>query len=279
MKSLFFILLFAAFAIFAYFYRAAISAIKNRAVSYAGFVEGLVKNSIAGVKKSAIVRIEAAAGAVLFALCAVTGMWILLVPSAAIMLILPKIYVSMERRRYLEQYRAGLQGFLEHLIAALRSGTSVTRALQDFCASDNSPVGREISLVIQKTGLGSAMKEAFIELNSRVPVGENEILTAALSTALETGGNLSEVLSAILSTIRQRDSLLREVKALTSQGILSGIIVGALPFLLAGVLSVMDPELMLPLFTTREGLLMAAAAVLMESIGAFIIYRIVDIKG
>jgi tight adherence protein B len=279
LKSLFLILLFIAFAIFAYFYRDALSAIKNRFLSYAAFIERLVKNSVAGVKKSAIARIEAASGAVLLALCAATGAWLLLVPSAAVMFIIPGIYVSLERRRYLAQYRAGLQGFLEHLIAALRSGTSITRALQDFCLADNSPVGREISLVIQKTGLGSSMKEALLELNSRVPVGENEILTAALSTALETGGNLSEVLSVILSTIRQRDSLLREVKALTSQGILSGIIVGALPFLLAGVMSVMDPELMGPLFTTRAGLLMLAAAVMMESLGAFIIYRIVDIKG
>jgi tight adherence protein B len=87
------------------------------------------------------------------------------------------------------------------------------------------------------------------------------------------------VLSTILATIRQREALLRDVKALTSQGLLSGLIVGALPFLLAGVMLLMDPELMLPLFTTREGALMIAAAVIMEATGGFIIFKIVDIKG
>jgi tight adherence protein B len=140
-------------------------------------------------------------------------------------------------------------------------------------------VAREISFVLKKTGFGSAMKEALEDLNRRVPVRENEILTAALSTALETGGNLSDVLSTILATIRQREALLRDVKALTSQGLLSGLIVGALPFLLAGVMLLMDPELMLPLFTTREGALMIAAAVIMEATGGFIIFKIVDIKG
>ena len=140
-------------------------------------------------------------------------------------------------------------------------------------------MAREISFVLKKTGFGSAMKEALEDLNRRVPVRENEILTAALSTALETGGNLSDVLSTILATIRQREALLRDVKALTSQGLLSGLIVGALPFLLAGVMLLMDPELMLPLFTTREGALMIAAAVIMEATGGFIIFKIVDIKG
>jgi tight adherence protein B len=279
LKFVFLSLLFLASAILAYFHRVIFQHLKNRAASYRRFVEAIIRNSAAAVKKSAIVRIEAVTAVVSAALCALSGIWLLIIPAVLIMFFIPKIYISIERKRYIAQYRAGLQGFLEQVISSLRAGTSISRALQDYCAGDNSPVAREISFVLKKTGFGSAMKEALEDLNRRVPVRENEILTAALSTALETGGNLSDVLSTILATIRQREALLRDVKALTSQGLLSGLIVGALPFLLAGVMLLMDPELMLPLFTTREGALMIAAAVIMEATGGFIIFKIVDIKG
>lgn len=279
MKFVFLSLLFFASAVITYFHRVIFQHLKNRAASYRRFVDTIIKNSAAAVKKSAIVRIEAVTAVVSAALCAITGVWLLVIPAVVIMLFIPKIYISIERKRYTARYRAGLQGFLEQVISSLRAGTSISRALQDYCAGDSSPVAREISFVLKKTGFGSAMKEALEELNVRVPVRENEILTAALSTALETGGNLSDVLSTILATIRQREALLRDVKALTSQGLLSGLIVGALPFLLAGVMLLMDPELMLPLFTTREGALMIAAAVVMEATGGFIIFKIVDIKG
>jgi tight adherence protein B len=279
LKPFFLITAFFSAAISVYFYRAIVSAIKNKAAAYLNFVETTIKNSAAIIKKSAIIRIEAAAAVLSLTLCAATGAWFILAPTAIVMLVIPKMYVSFERGVYLKRYCAGLEGFLEQLISSLKSGNSITRGLQDFCAADNSPVGHEISMVMQKTGLGFSIKDALVEMKNRVPVSENEMLVSALSTAIETGGNLSVILSTILQTIRQRNSLEREVKALTSQGILSGIIVGALPFMLSGIMLLMDPELMLPLFTTGQGLLMVSAAVVLEALGGFFIFKITDIKG
>jgi len=94
----------------------------------------------------------------------------------------------------------------------------------------------------------------------------------------QVGGNLAEILDNIANTIRERIRIKGEIKTLTAQGKVSGIVIGVLPLVLAGVLSVMSPEYLKPLISTPMGMGMLAAALTLEISGILLIRKIININ-
>jgi len=277
-KIIYALFLFAAAAIIVYYNRVIRLFILSKINDYKSGVNSIIKSSITGIKTSAIIRLEIAAALFMAFFVMLTGQWLLIIFGAPIMLVIPKMHADYERKKYISQYYAGLTGFLESVISGLKAGLSVVAAFQQIAARDKSPIGLEISQVLKKVSLGKSLQESLLELAEKIPLKENEIVVSAVNTAMETGGNITEVLSNILDTIRKREELGREVKSLTSQGVLSGIIVGLLPVFMIVVISFMDPSYIEPLFNTGIGLAALAAAVVMEITGAVVIARIVDVK-
>jgi tight adherence protein B len=241
-------------------------------------VEKLVKGSLAAVKQNEILRLQILSGSVLFLSALLLGSWVLSLLLAPVIIFIPKIFVARRQKKYYHDYRQGLTAFLESLVSSLKAGLSLNRAFAVFTERDKTPVGREVTVMLNRVSFGLSMQDAISELSERIPVRENQIVMAALSTALETGGNITEVLSNILDTIRKRDELDREVKALTSQGVMSGIVVGCLPIFLLIIITVIDPSFTAPLFTTTQGMLLLFAAAVMELIGAYLISRITKVE-
>lgn len=250
----------------------------SRLKKYKDEIDGLVKTSMTSIKKNAIVRIELLAAASAIIISLLSGYFFFIILVIPVMAVIPKLYVANEQKKYARDYYNGLTGFLESVISNMKAGMSISKALQTVSEMDKGPVGKEMTLVLKKLELGKSLQDALNDLAEKIPVKENEIVIAAINTALETGGNITEVLSNILDTIRKRDELGREVKTLTSQGVLSGFIVGLLPVFLLGIISLFDPGFIAPLFSTPVGIALLAAAVVMEFTGGFIISKIVDVK-
>jgi tight adherence protein B len=93
----------------------------------------------------------------------------------------------------------------------------------------------------------------------------------------ETGGNLAETFDTIVTTIRERVKVENKIAALTAQGFYQGMLVMAIPPILAVILNQSDPELMRPLFTTLPGWLLILVIILLEVVGFFVIMLIVKI--
>jgi tight adherence protein B len=278
MKILFSCLVFLCAAAAVYSMPYIISESKKKYSLYKNNIEKLVKGSLAVVKQNEILRLQILSAALLLLSALLLGNWILSLILAPIVFFIPKIFVSRRQKKYYRDYRQGLTAFLESLVSSLKAGLSLNRAFVVFTDRDKTPVGREVTVMLNRVNFGLSMQDAISELSERIPVRENQIVMAALSTALETGGNITEVLSNILDTIRKRDELDREVKALTSQGVMSGIVVGCLPVFLLIIITVIDPSFTAPLFTTTQGMLLLSAAAVMELIGAYLISRITKVE-
>jgi tight adherence protein B len=176
------------------------------------------------------------------------------------------------------QYHNSIIDFLELLISSLKSGLSIIKSLQVCSQRDRGPLGNEISIVLRNVELGKTLQESLMILSERIPIRENQMMISAIINGIETGGNITEILENIHETIRKREELNREIKALTSQGVLSGLIVGLLPLFLVFILFFIDPYFIEPLFKTSTGHLLLIVAVLMEITGVIFIKKIVDIK-
>jgi tight adherence protein B len=278
MKIIASIFIFAAAAL-AVYQKDKIASVMSGVVSkYRSGVDVLVRKSVAEIKGNEIRKIQIALFILFAGLAVIMQSVFIPVLFLPALYFLPKYYLSYKHKKYCFEYRKNLPAFLESMISGMKSGLSLPTAMSAFAARDKSPVGREVKAVLSGTQLGISMSESLSALAQKIPVRENVIMLTALETALETGGNVSEILGGILETIRKRDEADREIKALTSQGVMSGITVGLLPVLLIGAITFIDPSFTEPLFNTKAGMFILCTAVLMEAAGAFFISRIVRIE-
>jgi len=262
----------------AYFHDKIISAVKRTFFFILNKYDYLVKTSIANISLNEIVRIEVLLVAVGIFSAVIFNQPLIFLFFLPIFIICPRMYIAQKRKKYILQYYNSLVDFLESIISNLKSGLSIIKSLQVYSQRDKGPVGKEISIILKNVELGRTLHESLLELSDRIPLRENQMIISAITNSMETGGNITEILESILETIRKRDELNREIKALTSQGVLSGLIVGLLPFLLVFVLLFIDPYFIEPLFTTTTGNILLMVAISMEIIGVFFIKKIVDIK-
>jgi tight adherence protein B len=110
-------------------------------------------------------------------------------------------------------------------------------------------------------------------MNKRLDSADFDIVATAITIQRSTGGHLGDILRGVADTIRDRQSLSREVRTLTSQQRFSALIVAVLPFALAAVLTVLMPEPFGRLLTDPTGRLMLGAAIAMDAVAFAAIRR------
>lgn len=206
-----------------------------------------------------------------------TGVLALAVLTALASAIFPRLaWVVMRNRR---QARLVLQlpDALTMMSGSLRAGASLQNALDMVVKENPAPISQEFSLLLREQRLGLALEDSLRGMAQRLKIEDVDLFVSAMTIAKEVGGNLSEILDRLASTLRAKAVMEGKIRALTSQGKLQGIIVGMLPLFLAGVLYVMDPAAMMPLFTTLYGWGVIAVVFVLLLLGGFFIKKIVTI--
>jgi tight adherence protein B len=190
---------------------------------------------------------------------------------------LRKVVSLLKKRTEREKFEEQLSDALFVISSSVKAGSNILQALEN-ASSGQPPLSEYFSWVIGRTRLGVPLREALSELERKVGSKELRITVTAINTALEYGGGLSENLSRIAITMKERKKLKDKMKAATAQGRLSAATITAMPFLLLGVLNLMEPAIFGLLFSTWRGRLMLCTAALMAVTGNYFIMRIVRIK-
>jgi tight adherence protein B len=191
---------------------------------------------------------------------------------------LPYISMQAAKRKRKKALEAQLPEVIEKLSGALRAGNSLQAAFESAASRTGGAMAQESAHVMKEVALGLSMEEALSRMSRRIGSDDVTILNTALSVAMRTGGNVSEVLDNIASSIRERRTLDGKIKALTSQGRMQGMIIGLLPLLLLAGIYLIDPAMVEPLFTTTIGKCLLLGGVVLEIAGMLFIRKIVDIK-
>ncbi|MCY0865438.1 MAG: type II secretion system F family protein, partial [Sulfobacillus sp.] len=186
-------------------------------------------------------------------------------------------YFQWKKQQYLRRAQEALPDFLSGVASALRAGSSLIQAMLLVAEETPEPLGYEIRRVLRRESLGFSLDETLVELTSRLPSKDLSLAVMVINIQREVGGSLADILESIVQTIRERQRLTQEVRALTSQGRFSGWILTVLPFVLGTMIWFVNPTYMNPLFTTQLGHWLIGAATLSVAIGAFVIQRIVKV--
>jgi tight adherence protein B len=213
----------------------------------------------------------------------VIGRWMLssIVGAAigtAIGLILPILWLNAKERKRLFVFQEQLPEAIDMLVSAMKAGYSFQAAMKFIGEEVPEPLGPEFARFYEEQRLGMEVRTALLALQERVNSLDLRMFVTAILIQRETGGNLSEVLGKIATLMRERSALKGEIQTLTAESKLSARILGALPFVVFGMVNLLNPGFMRPMLDTSYGPWVFLAAGLSVSMGYWIMMQIADIE-
>lgn len=216
-------------------------------------------------------------GSLLIAVILLQNFWIF---PAVIIVTLLAIFTLIRLRlaRRFKQIRYQLPGVLELLATSLRAGLSVRSALWQVSRQAAAPIAQDLAMLERMQRIGTPLEAALSNWSRRIPINEIALLGFVISVSSASGSSLSDSLERLANSFRQRLMLEEKIDALTAQGRLQAWVMAALPLLLALVLTALDPDSMVPLWTTSKGHGVMLIVLVFELVGLLWIRRLVQMK-
>ena len=190
----------------------------------------------------------------------------------------PWIYLRVAESRRRAAFLSALPDTLQLLAGSLAAGYSLPQAMDTVVREGQASIAAEFRRALTETRLGVPVEDALEAIATRTASTDFSWVVMAIRIQREVGGNLAEVLTTVAATLREREQLRRQVHALSTDGRLSGWIIGALPPLFALFLVLVRPEYLQPLITSPLGLTMIAAALLLQVVGVLLMTRLVKVE-
>ena len=209
----------------------------------------------------------AVAAAFLLLTFIVTKMIYIALPMGVVGYFLPRWYVRSRRKGRQAKMNGQMVEMLGLVANSLRSGYGLLQGFEFASRQLAPPLGAEIKRMLQDTSLGVNADEALQNLGERVSSADMEMVITAISIQRSVGGNLAQLLDGVSYTMRERERIRGDVKTLTSQQRMTGIVIGALPFFLGLLFYAINPDYMSLLFTETMGRVMVLIALGLEGLG------------
>jgi tight adherence protein B len=222
-----------------------------------------------------LVLISTVGGGLFFAL--VSGSVLFGLIAAALGGYLPYFGLKAAKLKRLAKFNGQIGDALVIMANSLRSGFSFLQAMDMVRKEIPNPIAKEFGVTLQEMTWGTHTEEALNNMVTRVCSEDLELVVTAVLIQRQVGGNLAEVLDNIAGTIRERIRIKGEIRTLTAQGRISGLIIGLLPIVLTTIIYLLNPEYIKLLFTNKAGLIMVFYAIMSQILGLAIIKKIVNI--
>src|SRR5580693_2687875 len=191
---------------------------------------------------------------------------------------LPYSYASYRRTKRFQKFEELFPEAIDTLARAVRAGHAFTTALELIANELSEPVASEFRKLFEEQKFGLPVRDALMNLTERVPLVDVKFFVTAVMLQRETGGNLAEILDNLSYVIRERFKILRQVRVHTAQGRLTMVLLMALPPTIVVIMQLLNPEFIRPLFTDPLGHALIVGGITLQTMGYFVIRRIIRIQ-
>ena len=171
----------------------------------------------------------------------------------------PWIYLKFRHSRRLSKFNGQLAETLGLMAGGLQAGLSLPQAVDSVVKEGNEPMSGELKRALIEQRLGVDITDALDGVGTRMDSEDFDWIVMAIRIQREVGGNLAEILHTVADTLREREYLRRQVKALSAEGRLSGYILVGLPPLIGAYMMLVNPDYIGVLFTTLPGIILLIA--------------------
>ncbi|WII73903.1 type II secretion system F family protein [Bdellovibrio sp. 22V] len=189
-------------------------------------------------------------------------------------LLLVRLIYEQRCTRFVDQMVDGLT----IMANGIKAGSNPQESMKRVVEIMGNPISQEFAQVLYQMQVGDSFESALNDLGNRIPRPDVQMFVTSINILKETGGNLAETFQTIVMVIRERQKVEKKIQALTAQGLMQGIIVTMIPFILMAVFLVIDPAFIKPMFSTTLGLVLLFVMLSLQIIGGVIIKKLVTIK-
>lgn len=196
----------------------------------------------------------------------------------AIGFVIPSIMLKkmmvMRKAKFSTQISDGLM----ILSSCLKGGLSLLQSIEVLVEEMPVPINQEFGLLLRENKMGMSLEESFEKLNRRMPSEELNLLTTAILVARETGGDITLLFTTLINTIRAKLKITDQVKTLSLQGRIQGVVMSLLPIGFAISVYSFNPHYFDIMLTSPTGRMLLVYAIVSEIIGVFLIRMFSKVK-
>jgi len=190
----------------------------------------------------------------------------------------PHFVIGKMIKRRINKFTSSFPDAIELMVRGLRSGLPITETLGIVASEIPGPVGIEFRAVADKMKIGRTMEAALQETADRLGTAEFQFFVITLAIQRETGGNLAETLSNLADVLRKRSQMKLKIRAMSSESKASAYIVGSLPFIVFGLVWMMNPAYMGGFFVDQRLMVAGLGGLVWMGIGVFIMAKMVNFE-
>ena len=192
--------------------------------------------------------------------------------------VIPYSYASRRRRKRFQRFEELFPDALDTLTRAVRAGHAFTTSLELIAGEIADPISTEFRKLHEEQKFGLPVRDALLNLSQRMPLVDVKFFITAVMLQRETGGNLAEILENLSYVIRERFKIQRQVRVYTAQGRLTmALLMGMPPIIVVTMLST-NPGFIRPLFADPIGHALIVVGIVLQTIGYFVIRKIIQIQ-
>jgi tight adherence protein B len=190
----------------------------------------------------------------------------------------PHFVIGKMIKRRINKFNSNFPDAIELMVRGLRSGLPITETLGIVASEIQGPVGVEFRIVGDKMKIGRTMEAALQDTADRLGTAEFQFFVITLAIQRETGGNLAETLSNLADVLRKRAQMKLKIRAMSSESKASAYIVGSLPFVVFGLVMMINPHYMGGFFTDQRLIVAGIGGMIWMGIGALIMAKMVNFE-
>ncbi|MES2056840.1 MAG: type II secretion system F family protein [Pseudomonadota bacterium] len=191
---------------------------------------------------------------------------------------IPHMVVGFFIKRRIAQFTAKLPDAIELLVRGLRSGLPITETIAVVGNEVHGPVGVEFRMVTDKMKIGRTLDVALQDTADRLGTPEFQFFVISIAIQRETGGNLAETLANLATVLRMRGQMKLKIKAMSSESKASAYIIGSLPFIVFGMIWMINGNYMQTFFKDERLMVAGGGGMLWMAIGAFIMAKMINFE-
>ena len=192
--------------------------------------------------------------------------------------LVPYAFVSYRRNKRFEKFEELFPEAIDTLARAVRAGHAFTTALEMISDEVAEPVAGEFRKLYEEQKFGMPVRDALVNLTERIPLVDVKFFVTAVMLQRETGGNLAEILDNLSYVIRERFKIQRQVRVYTAQGRLTMALLMGMPPIIITTMLILNPGFIRPLFTDPIGHALLVAGIALQTVGYFVIRKIIRIQ-
>ena len=189
---------------------------------------------------------------------------------------MPRWLLKFLRKRRQQVFLNDFADAIDIMVRGLKSGLPVTDAMKVISTETPAPVGPEFLEIVEGQRVGISIEQGIERMYDRMPLPEVNFLSIVMNIQSKTGGNLSEALNNLSKVLRDRKKMKAKITAMSQEAKASAAIIGSLPFVIMGALTVLNPAYLNPLWDTTLGNIMVIGSGVWMVLGILVMRKMIN---